>query len=671
MSELSRKQALLLDLLSEQTEPLSSNFFASNLGISSRTIRADMIQLNTVITKHGAKIDGKKGSGYLLQITDNAKFDIFFRELRNEKKSDESFSVSLNTLRAHFVIRYLLCKGKDVKIERIEKRLFLNRTTVISIINQAKRILAEFDLMIVTKSKHGLHIEGTENNKQACLNYEHNFYLMSSININEEDPYIEYLCPEALRANLFEIILDKQRNFENSYLSDYSIQYIVRAIYIAYVRSRKKYCVHYDKETIEKYAASNSYYIARVILKNCEELLRHNFRQEDFIFITILLVANRVILSVDDLTYEEGGIDVRNVAFDLVQYLERINNFKRLGKDIELVNALSLHLKQMITRMEFHIKTTMYLNNEDYSLHATKMAIQTAVFINTKYGVMLDEGEIYRLTLIFFPVFGRYHYQFRKLNAIIVSQVDKNIGKSMAERLRRNFSNRLDIIESYNLYELQNVDFSKFDLIISAYPSEVFDFVPENIEVLNINLFFDETAKSVIREHLHDMVSDYRTRIDKVLSEKLVFESISAKNKEDCLREIAKVVEEQEGTISGVFESLKIVEDVCPTREKNNLVFITPLQGHTASVFVGVFILTKPKLWTKQKVQIVVYWDGGTSAENSSIVESDFIPHMIKDVFSNKQIINTLLKKEDYSSIYLAFKQSYSQMLLNSKNMSM
>ena len=671
MLELSLKQMQLLNLLSEQTEPLSSNFFASNLATSSRTIRTDMMQMNEVITRYGARIDGKTGAGYLLQITDNAKFDGFFREIRNELKSDAAYSVSLNTLRAHFVIRYLLCKGKDVKIEKIEKRLFLNRTTVISIINQVKKMLAEFDLKVVTKNKHGLHIEGEEHNKRACLNYECNFYLMPNLHINEEDPFIEYFCPAEIEKSLSAIILEKHNDYDHSHLSDYSVQYIARAIYIAYIRNEKKLYLDYDKETIEKYFSSNDYYVAKAISRSCGEFLQHDFKEEDLISLTINLEANKVILSVDDLPYEDGNVDVRNVAFDLVQYLESVNNFKHLGKDVKLINILSLNLKQMITRMQYHLKTTIYLNSEDYSIQAHKMAIQTAAFLNDRFKVMLDEGEIYRLALIFYPVFGRYRLEFRKLNVIIVSQVDKNISKGMEERLRRNFSNRLDVIESYYLYELPNVDFSKFDVIVSSYPPETFDFVPDHIEILDINMFFGDDVKLALKNRFNDMVSDSEVSIAALLSEKICFENIKARNKEECLMEIARIVEKQEGTIPGVYESLKAVEDISATKEKNNLVFITPIQGHTASVFVGVFILEKPKTWTKEKVQIVVYWDGETDVEDSSIIGSDFISHIIKDVFGDKQIINTILKKEDYGPFYLALKQAYSQILLNSNNMNM
>lgn len=63
-------QIQLLDRLNRTKEPISSQFLANSLGVSSKTIRKNLSQLNLALSDQGAVITSKTGSGYWLIVED-------------------------------------------------------------------------------------------------------------------------------------------------------------------------------------------------------------------------------------------------------------------------------------------------------------------------------------------------------------------------------------------------------------------------------------------------------------------------------------------------------------------------------------------------------------------------------------------------------------------------
>ena len=68
-------QIQLLDRLNRTKEPVSSQFLANSLGVSSKTIRKNLSQLNLALSDQGAAIASKTGSGYWLIIEDLERFE--------------------------------------------------------------------------------------------------------------------------------------------------------------------------------------------------------------------------------------------------------------------------------------------------------------------------------------------------------------------------------------------------------------------------------------------------------------------------------------------------------------------------------------------------------------------------------------------------------------------
>lgn len=73
----------ILELLFENTEIITGEFLCNNLGVSSRTVRSDIKELNKILERNGASIVSEKARGYKLNI----KNEVLFNSLINNNKS--------------------------------------------------------------------------------------------------------------------------------------------------------------------------------------------------------------------------------------------------------------------------------------------------------------------------------------------------------------------------------------------------------------------------------------------------------------------------------------------------------------------------------------------------------------------------------------------------------
>ena len=96
--EISNKRCIqILKLLLKNKECMTGDNLAVAIGVSSRTIRNDMKDLNRALEDHGASVVSEIGQGYYLKIEDQEKFLAFQNEME-EQKREKDFKTRLNEI---------------------------------------------------------------------------------------------------------------------------------------------------------------------------------------------------------------------------------------------------------------------------------------------------------------------------------------------------------------------------------------------------------------------------------------------------------------------------------------------------------------------------------------------------------------------------------------------
>ncbi|MEA5026534.1 MAG: HTH domain-containing protein [Erysipelotrichaceae bacterium] len=663
IQELSSNHIQALKLLRSHREPLNAKFFANNFSISSKSVHNELNELNLIIANYGAGIISKAGVGYTLSIDDDERFRTFCDLYLDDYLKKEHMSI--NCERAHYIVRYLLSHTEYVRIEDLEEQLFVNRTTVISRLNIAKTILHEFDLKVVNKSKHGLRIEGHEHNIRACIIYE--FFFLNAMTLHIKDPenfQKNYQLDDQLFTQIKALIIRYQNAYTKNNLPEYVVDNIVRAIYLAYCRNQKGQTLHFSIQARQRFSGRNSYYVAKILLDNCGELLNCQFNIDDIIEITIYIIGYRVLTDFNGVSYSDDYLKSRDLALDLIGYLEKVNTFQYIGKDVRLADEFSLQLTQILLRCEFKLKMSLFDGQHKTSLMADKLAVQTAVYLKERTGFRLDKDEIFRLSLLIYPIFGRYPFQFTKVKAVLVPKISKSVGLGIAERLMRNYSSILDSVEVFEYYELTQLDLSAYQVLFTSIRDEKLKAVSNQIKTIYLDIFFDENDKIEIRQQLFAIVIKNVFDYHQFFSTKNVIYNLNWRTKDQCLKQLSLYIEQTTDTEKGLLADLLRYESFYSSRERDNVVFVSPILSHTKTACLFVFVLRKPITWSFKKVQIIVYWDRGLLKEQAISFENESVTHVIEIVFRDKNVINLLRNNDDPKKI-TQFYQTVNDMVLS------
>lgn len=228
--EISNKRCIqILKLLLKNKECMTGDNLAVSIGVSSRTIRNDMKDLNRALEDHGASVVSEIGQGYYLKIEDQEKFLTFQNEMEEHKREKDFKNIipSEPEDRVKYIISKLLLStlnGRKEKIEffDLEEELFISTSTLKKDFRNIDKVLKPYDLKTSITKKDGVKIVGDEAKIRYCIS-EYIFNSKGYFGI-EENQFYQSIFKEQEIEKLREILLDVISVY-NLRLTDLAIQY--------------------------------------------------------------------------------------------------------------------------------------------------------------------------------------------------------------------------------------------------------------------------------------------------------------------------------------------------------------------------------------------------------------------------------------------------------------
>ena len=157
-----QRLAQLFDML--QNETLPQDELAQRLGVSTRTVRADITALNALLAGHGAQFVLTRGSGYQLRVDDPERYqslkDAHPRALRIPRTGSE---------RVDYLMVRFLTSAFSLKLEDLADEWFVSRATLQGDMAEVRERLARYQLTLETRPRHGVKLFGSETAIRACL----------------------------------------------------------------------------------------------------------------------------------------------------------------------------------------------------------------------------------------------------------------------------------------------------------------------------------------------------------------------------------------------------------------------------------------------------------------------------------------------------------------------
>lgn len=190
-----RQKDIVLSLMKEQ-EPVTAEWMAKELGVSDRTIRTEIKELQSQSTSLGIIIESVRGKGYLLDIKDYEVFEQEFISNANDAINESQSDFSEQENRVLYILKRFLLEKEPIKLESLEEELFVSKPKLQNDLKVVRELLESYHLKLVTRPHHGSHAEGDEYMKRLCFS---NYILRRNSNLN-----IDSNSFQLLDQNLFE-----------------------------------------------------------------------------------------------------------------------------------------------------------------------------------------------------------------------------------------------------------------------------------------------------------------------------------------------------------------------------------------------------------------------------------------------------------------------------------
>lgn len=623
----------IFKLLSNSRTPMKSEELCEQLGIAPRTLRNDINRYKSTFLENGVKLISKAGTGYYFEIFNEELYFKFIQDSIKKETTDQHVIPGYPEERINYLIKLFLSTDDYIKIEDLEEKLFVSRSTITNDLKEVRERFEYYHLDIENKPNYGMKVIGQEFNKRACIS-KYFFYTESYDDIilntekNENKEIIKNLVYNTLIENDFS-------------LTDIGFQNLVIHIMIVLMRIDKLDGEDRIDNIYKNLESEKEFKIACSLVKKIESHFKISLPIKEIYYITIHLLGKK------SMQYNEGALIINQETQELLNYLfKHIKQDFKLDfqQDFELFTLLALHFQPMMNRLKYGL----YIENPliDRIKNESPLAFEISIYVGRAIKAIknydVNVHEVGFLALHFALAIQRLEEKVRSKNIIVVCASGAGSSQILLYKLKQKFKNYISDIRVARLYELVDIDQSKYDYIISTVP---INFKTE-IPIINVQYFLTEEDTEIISSALLKNIDEY-SFVDNYFKEELFFSDIRGNTKEEVIKymcnEIQKVI-----NIPSIFFQLVIErENMAPTEFGNGIAMPHPIMPVTDVTFVAIGILNKPIRWNKQQVKFIFL----ISTKKDSKESLGLFNESISGLVLNKKAMLRLEKEPNISTI--------------------
>ena len=566
----------------------TAEFIGNIVGLSEKTVRTRIKELNVILKDHGSEIISKQGSGYLLHIALQEKWLKFVSE-----KDKIINSIPMNSEeRVRYLIITLLNEKYYIKMSDISENIYISQKTLSYELKKAEFILNQFNIKIERKPYYGIRTIGNEFDKRCCI--LRNFMLSQNVLPGMEE------TQEKETKEVAKVLLDLGYKY-NFKFSESAFQNLVLYIYLSVIRMKNDMYVEkidedenfvLDKKDIE---AAKELYSA--IIKDS----KINISNEEIYYTGIYIAGKRIIGSNFE---DEPNFVISEKVGNLV--LEMLNRIYQTFK-IDFRHNLNLRmmLNQHLIPMDIRIKYGIPLENpmleeiKEKYFFAFTMAHEASISLAQYYNKKISEDEIGYLALSIALALEQQKAPIEKKNILLVCASGKASSQLLMHKFKQEFSEYIESIKVCNIYDLSQYDFSEVDYIFTT----VSIYRKVDIPILEIHDFLEQYEILAVKELFQKGDLQF---LQDFYNEKLFFTNVEGDTKEEVLKNMCSNISNFSELPEEFYDSMLRREELGGTDYGNLVAIAHPTRMMTDETIVSIGVLNKEILWIRNPVQIVI-----------------------------------------------------------------
>ena len=617
---------MLLDILSEDYK--TAKQLGEELGLSEKTVRTRIKELEQVVQESGGVICSKPRYGFRLVVEDTGQWEKFRAGRYGEQERPPADSGE----RVEYLLLLFLNRRDYIKMEELSDFLYVSAKTLTNELKRVEYILGRFALVLERKPYYGMRAVGREFDKRCCIlqqfylspnpfwrgeeRHEKEYNRIAGIFLELAGQYGIRFTEIAFRNTVFYVSLSISRMKKGMFIGE------------------KMWPVADDR--IEKEADLAGKLFGRLDLKELQIPWAE-------VYFTGVYIAGKRILELD------GGCLENMVATKETDALvSRILEEIYAGYGVELREDLNLRIMliQHLIPMEIRIRYGIPVENvpdrevkEKYML-AYSMAQLAAVILSKHYKAEMPEDEVCCIAMYFAMALDEKKNLKKKKNRILLICVSgKASSRLLKYRFLKEFGEYIDSLEICGVHELEQVDFKGVDFVFTTVPiyqkvsvpiMEIHDFL-ESGEIMSIRHFFQAGNLQFLNRF-------YRRE--------LFFSNIAAQSREQAVHEICVRMAQAVWIPDGFEESVLERERFGATDFGNLAAIPHPRYVMTKETVVAVAVLKEPILWATNMVQVVIL----TSLNEEDDEETQQFYEITAAFLSDKEAVEGLIREPAFEN---------------------
>lgn len=613
----------------KQDEYRTAQQLAKYIRVSEKTVRIAIHELNTELSKHGAKIIAKPRYGYCLEVTDQEQFERYQTEEETKKRIPDS-----GKERCEYLMAYLLFRKDYVKIEELCDFMYVSKTTLSHNLKMVETILDQYHLYIERRPNYGIRISGEEFDiRRLFSDYFIKHHCLSGVNMSHQNGEIARL------AGKVKELMAKY----DVYLSEMSFDNFVDYTYTACKRMKAGFYLKLDKENLPEIGIKEQAFIQE-LLGTLEREKAITYTQDEENYLYLYLAGKRMIGNVME---NDSNFIIQEQTDRLaMEMLKLISNDYHMNfqNNFEMRMTLNQHLVPFDVRMRYDIPLKNPLLKdikEKYSL-AFQMAVLASGVLGNYYQKDISEDELGYFALIFQLALEREQTD-NSFDILVVCSTGKGTSRLLKYKYEQEFSEYLRNIYVCDLLGLESFDFSKVDYIFTTVP--ITRKVP--VPIVEVGLFLETDDIRKVTEALRYGRNDDILR--RYYTPERFLAHVPAGEKDEILKYLCDIIGKQERVDQDFYDMVLERESFVQMDYGNAIALPHPNRIASEESFAYAAVLERPVIWNGAEVQVIILISIGKKEEDDKDRQKFY--EATARFALNEEAVRTLIQNPDYETL--------------------
>lgn len=620
-----KRQTNILEIILKNTSGITGSRIGEKLSVSSRTIRNDISQINSLLSAFNISVSSSHKSGYFIKV----EYIEILKEILNSEKGLNS-NYHLDDHRDFVILGKVLFEGRQ-NIYDLSEILFVSARTIYKEVKNLQEILIKnYSFHGLKFQKENVFIKASEEEiRKLLFKIISRQVLKKTVSLKE----IQILFNDNFNLETLNNIESKIREYFISYkifIDDDYIKLISWFLYIIEVRNSNNFFL--NKPKAKKLNQGILTLIDGLITENI------NLKENDILFLydflwtiklgnssnisdtTIKVVKEFIQETMDKYSIDLEGND--NLLENMTEHIEYM--LRRVNSDYQLVNNIRDDIKH---RYPFSYEISMLIVN----------------IIHNNTGKFLIDDEV---TNIAVWVEHLVTYFNKRVKVLVVSNSRLGINDLIVRWIKNSFYNSVEVIDSIPAYALSEYSrLNEAEIIISNrrinevsnIPIYIIEGIPDNKDLDKLN---DIVHRIKIGRKFEGVIRKFfDTNLVRIYSEEISLKQaiINGANK----------------LKNNILDLNKYIEDVL-VREENyttiigeSLMVPRPINTFSNKTLVSPIILKKPISHNGKNIRIIFL----LTIEDKLDYDLSTIFEFFKRLALNKELLKSLIdidNEEDF-----------------------